>query len=813
MIITVLEKATGQIHYSIPEEMQKESVVGNIAKDLGLDIKGTTDSKIHVGCGGRVQYFAWNYGSGHLYTTGRIDREEICGRLERCLLNCDIIVENKMKLYAVEVEIEDINDNAPRFASRDQRLKISETATPGSKFPLPEARDPDLSTNSVQSYQLTGSNHFSLDVQMGENGARHAELVLEKSLDREEQSVYDLILTATDGGDPARSGTVQLQVIVLDANDNAPVFSQRVYEVNVREDISKGTTVCIVRATDLDEGINGEINYSFKKMGETVSQTFLLDSATGEITLARNLDYEESPFYEFEVQAEDGGGLSDRSKVLIKVADVNDNAPQVEIISYINSIPEDALPGTVTAILNIQDQDSGNNGKVFCSIDANLPFQLKKSYNNYYNFITERVLDREQVASYNITITVTDHGMPPLSTTQIFMLRILDTNDNYPIFSESTYISYLMENNPRGASIFSLNANDPDWEENARISYSIIESQMTDSPVSSYLSINSESGVVYALHSFDYEEIREIRFQVKAQDGGSPPLSSNISVTLFILDQNDNAPEILYPSPPTDGSTGVELAPRSSEPGYLVTKVVAVDADSGQNGWLSYQLLKATEPGLFTLGLHTGEIRTTRFFLEKDSLKQSLVVLVKDNGQPSLSTSVTVTVVLADSIPEILSDLSSVSTPVDPQSDLTFYLVVAVAFVSCLFFIFLFALLVLKLRSWRNSQMFDSGSVNFSGVPVSQYVGIDGVRAFLQSYCHEVYLTADSRKSKFNLSKADSSSVLTNQQTRDPIPIDESIGDGSQTFNQVTWHSLLFCCVNVKVLTLKWNAASQPIVT
>ncbi|KAK9403750.1 protocadherin gamma-A6-like [Crotalus adamanteus] len=197
---------------------------------------------------------------------------------------------------------------------------------------------------------------------------------------------------------------------------------------------------------------------------------------------------------------------------------------------------------------------------------------------------------------------------------------------------------------------------------------------MKDLPLSSYLSINSETGTVYALSSLDYEEIQEIQFQVKAQDGGSPSLSSNVSVTLFILDQNDNVPEILHPSPPADGSTGIELAPRSSEPGYLVTKVVAVDADSGQNAWLSYQLIRATEPGLFTVGLHTGEIRTARLFLEKDALKQILVVLVKDNGQLPLSASVTLTVVLADNIPEILSDLSNISAPVDPQQQLSNYL-------------------------------------------------------------------------------------------------------------------------------------------
>ncbi|XP_066480607.1 protocadherin gamma-A6-like [Tiliqua scincoides] len=774
LIVGVLwNVVSGQIHYSIPEEMQKGSFVGNIAKDLGMDGKHISEHGLRLTTrAGTIQYFAFNFNSGHLQTSERIDREEICARAERCIISLQVIIESKLEMYRVEVEITDINDNAPRFTSGKKKLKISEASTPGSRLPLPKAQDPDLGMNSIQSYQLRGSNHFSLDVQTGENGARHAELVLEKSLDREEQSVYDLILTATDGGDPVRSGTTEIQVVVLDANDNAPVFTQPVYKVSVKEDTPEGSTVTTVKATDLDEGLNGEIKYSFEKITEKDTKLFLLNSTTGTITLMGKLDYEESSSYEFEVKAEDGGGLSDLTKVIVSIIDLNDNAPELTVTLFINTILENSPTRTVIALLNVLDQDSGINGEVTCSIPDKLPFQLKKSTDNFYSLVTLNDLDREQVAAYNITITATDHGTPPLSASTLLSLHILDTNDNPPVFAESVYSFYVPENNPRGTSIFSLEATDPDWAENSRLSYSIIEGQVRNSLLSSYVSINSETGVVYALSPFDYEDFQEIRFQVKAQDGGSPPLSSNVSVTLFILDQNDNAPVVLYPSPPNDGSTGVELAPRSSEPGYLVTKVVAVDADSGQNGWLSYQLIKATEPGLFTVGLHTGEIRTTRFFLEKDALKQSLVILVKDNGKTPLSASVTVTVVLADSIPDILTDLSNIAVSVDPQSDLTFYLVIAVAFVSCLFFAFLLVLLALRLRKWRNSQLCDSGSVNFHGVPASQFVGIDGVRAFLRSYCQEVSLTSGSRKSQIFFPVGSCTNTLTPQQAPDnPNPL------------------------------------------
>ncbi|XP_053253356.1 protocadherin gamma-A6-like isoform X24 [Podarcis raffonei] len=757
---------SGQIHYSIPEEMHKGSSVGNIAKDLGMDGKQLPNYGLRIVYPvGMIQYFSLNANNGHLQISERIDREEICREAEKCMLKFQVLVESKLKLYGIEVEITDINDNAPHFPLWEQELEISEASTPGFQIPLPKAQDPDWGISSVQSYQLTGSSHFALHVQTEENGVTLAELVLEKSLDREEQSAYDLLLIATDGGDPIRSGTLQIHIAVLDANDNAPVFSQPLYEVSVSENIPKWSTVLTARATDMDEGINGDIRYSFQQITKRDSQMFVLNSTTGEIILIGNLDYEESSLYAFEIQAKDGGGLSDRSKVVVSVTDLNDNAPELSVNFATNTILESSPSQTVIAILNVQDRDSGINGEITCSIPSNLPFQLKKSMDNFYSLVTDGALDREQVSVFNITVTVTDHGVPPLSAVTVITLHVLDTNDNPPLFEKTDYTFYFVENNQRGAMVSSLRANDLDREENARITYSITDDQRSDSRLSSYLSINSETGVIYALTSFDYEEFRDIRFHVKAQDGGSPPLSSNVSVTLFILDQNDNAPQILYPSPPTDGSTGIELAPRSSEPGYLVTKVVAVDADSGQNAWLSYQLIKATEPGLFTLGLHTGEIRTARFFLEKDALKQSLVVLVKDNGQPPLSASATLTVVLADTIPAILSDLSSISAPVEPPSDLTFYLVLAVAFVSCLFLIFLLVLLAIKLHRWRNSQLLESGSVNFSGAPISQFVGIDGVRAFLHSYCQEVSLTTDSRKANY-------SNTLSNKEAceaKDPI--------------------------------------------
>uniref|UniRef100_A0A8C0JBQ4 Cadherin domain-containing protein n=1 Tax=Chelonoidis abingdonii TaxID=106734 RepID=A0A8C0JBQ4_CHEAB len=458
-----------------------------------------------------------------------------------------------------------------------------------------------------------------------------------------------------------------IRIVVLDGNDNAPEFTQSVYKVSVKEDVPVDSVVLRVTASDRDEGINAQIKYSFLKISERFDKKFKLDSETGDIQVTAKLDFEELAFYELDIQARDEGGLSAHCKVLIEIADVNNHIPETTVTSSFSPVAEDSLLGTVIAILNVRDRDSGENGEVTCSIiPESLPFKLERSFDNFYTVVTDRALDREQVSEYNITVIATDRGIPALSSNKTFFVEVLDKNDNRPVFDQKHYTAYIPENSTPGVSVFRMKANDVDWKENARVSYSIIEGDRSEVPLSSYISINSETGALYALRSFDYEQFREIRFQVQAQDGGSPPLSSNVSVTLFILDQNDNSPHILHPSFPTDGSTGVELAPRSSEPGYLVTKVVAVDADSGQNAWLSYQLLKATEPGLFSVGLHSGEIRTAKqaeLLLEKplDREKQRyhhLVLTAVDGGDPvrTGTTQVRVNITDANDNPPVFTE-------------------------------------------------------------------------------------------------------------------------------------------------------------
>ncbi|KAM6356952.1 LOW QUALITY PROTEIN: uncharacterized protein FN964_006020 [Alca torda] len=784
VLVAAWEAAWGQLRYSVPEEMPKGSFVGDVAKDLALDLPVLQDRGIRVTLEGKGQYFALDIKTGHLYVNERIDREQLCGRKADCVIKSEILLKGQMKIYKVAIHVTDINDNTPLFQLSEFVLRANENAVKGSRYLLPKAQDPDIEQNTVQTYGLSDNKHFSLEVQTGPDGSKFAELVLTKALDREEAAFHELVLRASDGGEPSRTGTARIRVAVLDANDNAPVFSQAEYTVRVAEDVPVGSHLLTVNATDADDGTNSEITYSFRKVQTKASSIFHLDPKTGELTIQCELDYEDDESYELEIEAQDGAGLSTRGKILVLIDDTNDNVPEITVSSSVTDIAEDAPAGTVVALIRVRDRDSGDNGEVRVNLPGSLPFRLEKLFEDYYRVVTVEQLDREAVSEYNVTVQASDGGSPSLWSGAVLSLRVLDVNDNAPVFAEARYSARVPENNAAGALVLTVRAADADWGQNARVRYRLCEGRVRGAPLSSYVSVQAETGALYALRSFDYEEVREVGLWVRAEDGGAPALSSNVSVRLVIVDENDNAPQVLYPPSASGGGwAGVELAPRSSEPGALVAKVVAVDADAGQNAWLSYELAKATEPGLFRVGLHSGEVRTARVPLARDAARQSLVVVVKDHGRPALSATATLTVVLAESVGELLSELGSAAAaaPGEPSGSLTRWLVLAVAAVSCLFLAFLLLLLALRLRRWRRSQLLAAGSGALRGVPASHFVGIDGVRAFLHSYSHEVSLTADSRKSQLRFSGGSCCDTLPARPPPDePAPLLAEDADGAR---------------------------------
>ncbi|NXJ86587.1 PCDG2 protein, partial [Trogon melanurus] len=543
VLLAAWKAAWGQLRYSVPEEMPKGSFVGDLAKDLALKMPALGDRGIRVVSEGKTQYFSLHGKTGHLVTAERIDREQLCRLVEKCVLRCEVIVEGEMQVYEMEVEITDINDNAPGFREPEKELRISENTSPGSRFPLAEAHDLDVGRNSLLSYELSGDDHFSLAVQAGPGGDQRPELVLAKALDREEAAFHEMVLRASDGGEPRRTGTVRIRVAVLDANDNAPVFRQAEYAVRVPEDVPVGSTLVTVSAADADEGLNGQVKYSLKKATDMASEILNLDSETGSITLLRSLDFEEGISYELEVQAHDGGGLFDTTEVTITVTDVNDNVPEISVRSSLSEISEDAPSGTVVALLHVQDRDSGENGEVRCSIDESLPFRLQSARGSYYRVVTSRELDREEVSEYNVTVRAWDGGSPPLRSNAVLSLRVrvnvTDANDNAPVFSKRVYEAGVRENLPAGSLVLRVLATDADEGSNGRVSYSF--GNVPDG-VRALFSIDSESGEVRTAERLDFEEKSKYGFGLEARDGGG--LTAHCEVQIDITDENDNAPEI-----------------------------------------------------------------------------------------------------------------------------------------------------------------------------------------------------------------------------------------------------------------------------
>ncbi|KAM3924868.1 protocadherin gamma-B7-like [Leptodactylus fuscus] len=700
---------SNEFHYSILEEMKLNTIVGNVAKDLGVNNINLKMRKLRIVSHQNRNYFNISAENGNLYVSDRIDREEICGSEKNCFLDLEILAENPVNVYSVKVEIQDINDNSPNFYKDIFNIGISEYALPGVRFALGNARDPDLGINSLQNYNLSPNPNFAL---VEKSGKEYPELILVQPLDREKEQKYELILTAYDGGKPAKSGTAVVKIVVQDINDNYPVFSQKMYKVNLEENLPIGYVVLHLNASDKDEGSNAEISYSFSHISENAQQVFTIDSQTGAISTIGYLDYETTQMYEMTVEAVDGGGLVTQCSVLIQIVDLNDNAPEITIASLSTPISEDSAPGTLVALINVKDLDSGKYGDVNCYITDTQALKLLPSSNNYYKLITAGLLDREGTSEYNITIIAEDEGSPPMVTEKTVHITVSDVNDNAPIFGKPLYISYIPEHTPAGTSILNIYASDLDENENARVTYSIITSNIDDIPVTSYVSINSMTGVLYAQRSFDYEHLREFQFQVMAKDSGSPPLSSNVTVRICIIDKNDNAPKILYPSPDTEGSPLFEFIPHSAEKGYLVTKVIAVDADSGHNAWLSYHLLQVPDPILFTIGQYTGEIRIGRDLPDTESLRQKLVVLVKDNGVPSLSSTVTLNLVVAETFQQIVPEIKRQPNNSATTSNTTFYLVIAIAFISLVFIVTVLITVIFKCRKTYSPTSFDAFNRN-----------------------------------------------------------------------------------------------------
>lgn len=678
------------VRYSTFEEDAPGTVIGTLAEDLHMKVSGDTSFRLMKQFNSSL--LRVREGDGQL-TVGDagLDRERLCGQAPQCVLAFDVVSfsQEQFRLVHVEVEVRDVNDHAPHFPRAQIPVEVSEGAAVGTRIPLEVPVDEDVGANGLQSVRLAEPHSpFRVELQTRADGAQCADLVLLQELDRESQAAYSLELVAQDGGRPPRSATAALSVRVLDANDHSPAFPQgAVAEVELAEDAPVGSLLFDLDAADPDEGPNGEVVFSFgARTPPEARRLFHLDPRSGRLTLAGPVDYERQDTYELDVRAQDRGSgpRSATCKVIVRIRDVNDNAPDITITpltapgapaaspfaaaaaaaaaaalegadagpgtpeaSAVSMVPEGAARESLVALVSTSDRDSGANGQVRCALYGHEHFRLQPAYAGSYLVVTAASLDRERIAEYNLTLVAEDRGAPPLRTVRPYTVRVGDENDNAPLFTQRAYEVSVRENNPPGAYLATVAARDPDLGRNGQVTYRLLEAEVgrAGGAVSTYVSVDPATGAIYALRSFDYETLRQLDVRIQASDGGVPQLSSSALVQVRVLDQNDHAPVLVHPAP-ANGSLEVAVPGRTARD-TAVARVQARDADEGANGELAFDLLQQEPREAFAIGRRTGEIvLTSDLSQEPPGRVFRALLVISDGGRPPLSTTATVSFVV-----------------------------------------------------------------------------------------------------------------------------------------------------------------------
>ncbi|XP_073505787.1 protocadherin gamma-C5-like isoform X13 [Phyllobates terribilis] len=765
---------SGQLRYSIVEESEPGTLVVNVAQDLGIKHAELSQRRIHLRSEKYQRYFSVNQANGGLVVKDRIDRESLCGSSPSCLLQIEVVAEDPVELFTLEIEILDINDNSPTFSSNDHIIEITELVeSPGAQFALEIAEDLDVGVNGVSQYTLNTNPYFSLSVKNRKDGTLIPQLILEKVLDREEKQGHNLILTAIDGGELARSGTCRITIVVLDINDNPPVFNQSIYKISIRENLPLKTVILTLNATDQDDGANGEIKFSFgDHTSKSARKYFFLNEQNGEISLIGLVDFEKQNFFELSIKATDNGfpKLKGNCIVQVEIEDVNDNPPEITFTSVANDVPENAPSGDVVGFVNVRDNDSGKNGEIKLSISPNMPFKIRP-FKNRYSLVIDGNLDREETAQYTIELTASDLGSPRLYSKTSVTLEVSDINDNAPVFTQSTYNAFITENSDPGTLLCTVSATDLDEGVNSDLVYSIVESQIDGSSVSSFVYIQSNDGNIYAQRSFDYEQIQVLQITIKVEDSGSPQLSSTVPVFIFVLDTNDNPPSLLYPEHSEDLIVQ-EWIPKSTSAGYLVTKLSAVDLDSGHNAWLVFTLIDPINYSSFQVSKLTGEVRTVRGLQEPENMEQQLVISISDQGTPPLSTTVTVLVSIADEVIVERPKSGDFLTNSKPPSDMTLYLIVSLVAISLVSLVTFMILLIKCLR--KDSYDYSSSCCILGGSQSKSYT---------DQYQPALYLNTDGTLKYMEVRMVPPGSQGQSYQTNLPPALEQQDFSIAQTIN------------------------------
>ena len=636
-------------HYRLEEEQTIGTLVGNIAEDARLDRVYTADVLPNL----RFRFlkptdsFRIDEITGIITTSARIDRDEMCPNSDQCDMRVDVAVQpvQHFKIIKVMIEILDLNDNQPIFPEPQITHSMLESASPGTSFVIPTAADPDSTDFTVQVYELlTKARNFEMKVDEKVDGSKEVKLVLIEALDREKEAEYKMKVVAYDGGSPARSGSVDLSILILDANDNSPTFDQAVYEVNIPENIPQHSSIIQVHATDPDSSLNGQVVYAFSERTQQAhGHLFGINNMTGDVIVSGKIDFELSPIYHLSVTAKDRGAdaIPGDATIIVRVDDVNDHAPEISVSTLSSSssgvaeIAEDAVVGTFVAHITVVDRDTGRNAHFNCSLNDN-QFTLKALYESEYQIITQTVLDRETQGEYNLALVCRDNGREPQTAVEHIKVVVTDVNDHSPVFARRMYKAEIIENNFHGQRVVQVNATDIDEGMNAEIVFSIPGQAAT------YFDIEPKTGVIKARASLDREQMDTVRFHVIASDRGDPPRSSSALVSVSIQDVNDEKPQFTQATY-SYGSFENEAV------GTQVGAVSAEDKDDPPYNEFTYSILPIH--GLsdhFHIDRYTGMITTNKELDREDQSSYELVVSVSDRGVPPLTSTTLVTIYVAD---------------------------------------------------------------------------------------------------------------------------------------------------------------------
>ncbi|XP_072248265.1 protocadherin Fat 4 isoform X2 [Leuresthes tenuis] len=522
----------------------------------------------------------------------------------------------------------DVNDNPPAFSQDDFSASLLEDTPAGTCFLSLNVSDKDDGDNGELKLRVVGGDEAGV-FSIHSTGS----LCLNKELDRERQSSYNLTVMANDCAQPMSfqlTSSAHISVAVEDVNDNAPLFISA-NSVHIPEDTPLHSVIKTVHAEDGDIGSNGMVLYY---LNNTSGGTFSINNTSGKIYLEEILDRELADILTFTVTAADKGlpRMMTTMTVTVHIEDVNDNDPEFSQSNYSLSVREDISLGSSLFQVQAHDQDIGPNGQVRYKLSPAGPFVVDTVRGVV--MVMDR-LDREKDSNYTLVITAVDQGYKQRSATAVISITVLDINDSAPQFSPETLIIHVKENEEEQSQLtHQVSALDEDLGINSQLTYFIEKGQHDG-----LFSITPD-GLFQILHSLDKEKESMYAVTITAVDSGLPPMTGTLTLCVVVDDVNDNYPEFSEEAYNT-------IVTEDSPVGTVFAIITASDADEGVSGEIRYFMENLDAP--FAIEATSGELFTTDF-LDRETVAIYRLTVIGSDTHPTqpLSSSVLVTVLIGD---------------------------------------------------------------------------------------------------------------------------------------------------------------------